>query len=513
MTALGDFSVGGITFTPVPDVHLIIAGVDRTNLVRPTSISVEFGLGERATASFNLIDTANSYEPKIGNEVFLYLGESLVFAGSIERTMREVPLGTSAAELSVTCVDYAQILDRRLIARTFETTGQTAGDIVREIVAILYEDGIGEGTILEGATVSKAVFPYVSATEAIGDLADLSGVVWWIDSSRRVNFAEQSLIAAPWSITNSSRPYRNMVTNSGRDQLKNHIFLRAGRARTEVQTEDFVGDGVRQTFTVGFPLDEKPRVYVGLNGGAFVEKTVGIRGIDDGEDFFWNLESTEITQKKSATPLDGNDLLRVVYYGTFPLILESYDPGSISERQIAEGGSGSYEALEEDERIDDRKLAEEKLGILLRKYKDPTSIVTFETFSRGLSVGQVLPITVAEEKLSGEFLVTRLRISIDLTPAGALMLTSATVDAGKYKGGWVQFFRDLEKRGKRFGIREDEQLGLGPTKFETFTVSDSYNTTDPLENGDTDPYTGVIIWADGDENENKYAIGTGKIGA
>jgi len=60
---------------------------------------------------------------------------------------------------------------------------------------------------------------------------------------------------------------------------------------TAERTERFAGDGQRQTFTVEFPIANKPKITV--NG--FV-KTVGISSLDDGNDWYWSKGSNEVSQ-------------------------------------------------------------------------------------------------------------------------------------------------------------------------------------------------------------------------
>lgn len=459
-----------------------------------------------------ILDTDDSYEPVAGWSVAWTWKGTLKFRGTVDRVTRKELWGTTAEAYELECVDYSQILDRRMVAATYETPGQLAGDIVADIVADLADEGLTAGTIEDGVTVTKAVFPYIPASQAIQELADLSGMTWRVDNDKRVHFVSRDVTPSVYAISDTSKPFREISVEVSRGSLKNRIFLKAGKSKTDQLTEYFNGDGKRQTFTVGFPFAAVPTVSVDTGGG-YVTKTVGIRGVDTGKDWYWQKDNNQLTQDTGGTVLNSGHTLKVVYYGLFPLRLEGTEDGSIAERAALEGGTGKYEAVEEDARIEERDMAVEKMRQLLRRFAFPPTVVTFTTFEETLEAGQTFSVSLTEEDLSGTFLALRTEHTYSWQHGQhGSMATQVSATDGEFTENWLGFYRKLEAQGKTFSIRENEGLGLGPTKFDYVQLDDSQNTTDPLDTGANDPYTGLQMPGDASDVNEKRAIGAFVIG-
>jgi len=521
MVGLGDFTLGGIPLTPISSLFLFIKDVNylgKVHVKNGDSLELGFDLAQRATLKFELVDKTGTYAANVGEQIRFYLGGSGAlapdFAGTIERLEKgTVATGVDTFSMVVECVDHSEVLDRRLVAANYETPGQTAGDIASDIINDLNDtatslapEGLSLGTIDPGVEVTKAIFPYVTAANAINDLANLTGVTWWVDSQRRLNFVERTSILPPFSITDAFQPFKDMKQVMGREQTKNRIYLIAGQAQTDPQSESFAGDTKRKTFTVAFPIALAPTISLKPGGGPAVAKTVGIRNVDTGKDWYWQKDSNEISQDDGASKLGTSDELVVAYVGHFPLVLTGDEVSSQTELAAIGQNSGLYESLEQDEDIDDRNVAVTKLQTLLKKFAHIEDRVSFTTFSRGLMTGMVLPITLTDERIDGKYLIESIQVGIDLRPVGALVTTRVTGVGGEFIGGWLEFFRMLEKRGKKFVIRENDILALGPTSFEHLELTDSYSTATALDDGTNDPYTGLRVVGDADPTEMKRSI-------
>lgn len=475
---------------PAQVVSLKINGVEKSGIVSVNSISFDDELNRRATLTFDLVDTDNSFHPPVGASVVFKYGARVIFLGTIEKPVEKLPLGIGAAPHSalmvrVQAVDSSALADRRVAIENFETPGQTAGDIAALLVAeYLAEEGVTIGQIDPGVTVEKALFPYVSLTTAFDDIAQTSGMVWWIDNNKSFFMIDRGSFNAPFSISDVFRPYRKLSVNRDRGQLRNRQYLQAGQQTSDVQDEQFLGDGNTRTYTVGLAIAEAPTVTV--NGFA---KTVGIQQVDTGKDFYWSKGEKQITQDEGAAPLLAVDTLRVLYSGLYPIIVTSTNVSSVNERKAIEGGSGLYEEVEVNQDIDDLLIATDLVSALLRRFgKIPTN-VNFETDLIGLIPGMLLPIALTEENLNDDFLVTSVKAKT-IDSAGILRWIVEAV-SGEYLGGWVDFFRKLEKRGKKFTIRADEVVNFGRDAFETLILGDSISVITALDDGTNDPYTGL----------------------
>lgn len=505
--ALGNFSLGGVPLLPIQDLILMVDDVDRLGYVQVRSIQKGIALGQRTSLRFRTVTKDSDFNPIAGHSIRFYVGGTLSFNGSIERTSSAV-LGfdpnNKAETIDIECVDKTQTLDRRLLFQNYETPEQTAGDIALDIITRLANEGLLPGTIEPGVKVEKAIFPYVTYTQALRELADLSGVNWWIDSYDNVNFVEQSSYIAPFQLTEQSRPYKNFQNNSTREQLKNRYYLRAGKALTDLQTENFAGDGQRRTFTIAFPFGRLPTVLVN-RGFGFIEESVGIRRDGSNSKWFMDFGSNEINQNESESVLGLLHVLRINYQGLFPLIMQGDSLTSVTERkEVEDGTTGLYESLEDDQDVDTLALAVLKIQTLLRRFAKLLDTASFDTFRSGLRPGQIITINLPDsENIEGEFLITEVNESVILEKDFAWASYNVKVTSGEFVGGWLDWFRRLEERGKRFVIRENEILSLGPVTFDVVGVSDEIETDEPLDNGENDPYSGLIVAGDNDPVEMK----------
>lgn len=444
-----------------------IGGVDRSSLVRWNSFQPTDNLNNRSTAQFALLDPAGAVRLSIGQEVVVLDFDGLTrhFGGTIDDLTEETPWGTSALLFVAACVDYTQLGDRHLVARAYDTPGQTLEDIVLDIVA---EDLAGEGVttaaVETGPVVSAVVFSYESVTDAFNRLATLTGYSWYIDYNKDLHFFARESNPAPIAITATNAKARRLRVRSTRGDYRNRQYVRAGTDLTASRTESFKGDGTRKTFNLSFPAGAAPTVTVNA-----VSATVGIKGVETGKDWYWNQGAAEISQDDGASALGTGDTLAVTYRGLFPILVLAQDDLEIASRAALEGGTGIYEALDVDEGIDDDTLALDKAVALLRRDGRIPRTVEFETDEVGLRAGQLLPITVPANDLSGDWLIDAID-GQDLE--GQRMRYQVRALDGAGVGGWQAFFRALLARRAPALSRENEMLLLLRTATAGVVCSD-----------------------------------------
>ncbi|MDA8212155.1 MAG: hypothetical protein M0021_09800 [Clostridia bacterium] len=449
-------------------IVLTIGGVDKTSLLRVDSLQLTDTLNSRDTCSFILLDKAGTYRPEVGQEVIITDGGTRRFAGTIDEPDEEAIPGNNALRFDCSCVDYNQIPDRHLVARVYEN--QTLGNIVRDIVTQdLAGEGITTTKVQDGPTITKAVFNYRTATEAFNDLAELTGYAWNIDYSKDLAFFTRETNLAPFSLTDTSKNFRNMSVKTTRGQYRNKQYIRAGQDITDPRTDSFKGNDKDKAFVLNFEVAKVPTVKVNA-----VTKTVGIRGLETGKDFYWSKGEKEITQDDAATPLASTDILDVTYQGLFPIILVSQSDSEISSRQAVEGGTGVYESIEDDQSIDSENLATQKADGLLRRFGRIPRIVEFETDTAGLAAGQLITINVTKHNLNAQFLIDSVT-AWDVE--GKFLRYRVRALDGESLGSWVDFFKKLAEAGRKFVIRENEVLILLRRSTDTIVVSDTLTVT------------------------------------
>jgi hypothetical protein len=432
-------------------MQIKVGGIDKTSLYQPGSLNISDEISGRSTAGFQLVDKTGTYHTSPGQAIEIYDNAlNLIFGGMVEDPEEENPLGTNVLFLPVQCVDQQALADRWLVIETYDN--QTCGFMVRDFITkYLAQEGVVAGTVQDGPTVSRAVFPYISVSKALDDLAEQAGFSWWISADKKLNFVSRDTFRAPWNVTDTS-PIRAVKVRTNKDQYRNRQYIRAGRDVTDPQQESFAGDGKRQTFVVGFGIAKVPTVT--LNG---VAQTVGIRGLDQGKQWYWSKSEKEITQEQSGIAITSADTLVVDYRGYFPILVVADSGSAISERKSVEGGTGIYESIDDQASIDSATAALDIANGKLRKYARLSKELTFETDKAGLKAGQIINVTQSIHNINtAEFLVDKVSIS-EYKPDGSLRYQVHAVD-GEALGGWTNFFKALANQGGNVSIRENEVL-------------------------------------------------------
>ncbi|MGE5559916.1 MAG: hypothetical protein ACM3XN_02530 [Chloroflexota bacterium] len=216
-----------------------------------------------------------------------------------------------------------------------------------------------------------------------------------------------------------------------------------------MQTRSFHGDGETQSYAVDLPIAVVPVVKV--NGAV---KTVGIRTVDKGCDWYWAKNDKTISQDSSGAKLAAADVLTVEYQGYYPLIIVADSPGEIDARKAAEGGTGIHEQVTEVKNVDTQDAAQQYTMGLLQKYGHIPRVVTFSTYTHGLKSGQLISIQNTRHSLNGMFLIE----SVTARDDNGLTLYSVKALDGGAIGGWDRFFRALTEANKTYTIRENEIL-------------------------------------------------------
>lgn len=440
-------------------MQVLIGGVDRSADIVRSSLSIADAVNQRSTASFIMEDSAG--QPEVGQDILIYDDAELIFGGSIDEPENE-GLPGGAISYQVSCVDHHEKADRRLVAEVYENW--LAGDIVKDLRAkYLNDEGITVGTIQDGQIINKAVFNYIPASQSLDELSEITGFQWLIRPNKQLDFFERGTFATPFDIDDTSR-VDNFRIRRHRQEYRNRQYLRAGQDVTTVQTRTFKGDGETQVFTVELPLAKVPTVKV--NG---VTKTVGIREVETGKDWYWQKNDKTISQDKDGTKLTSADTLTIEFQGFYPLIIVAEDPEEINNRQSTEGGTGIYEAIEEKASIDTRDAALDYTNGLLRRYARIGKVVTFNTSQAGLKPGMLLSVTRTDHGVSGQMLISRVTITDPGRADGELSYAIECLD-GEAVGGWINFFKKMAQSGKTFVIRENEILVKLLTFRDSFVV-------------------------------------------
>lgn len=502
----GSTGFGSRHASPATGIEISINGEKVGKYLQPSSYRYTDNLNSVNRASFILIDTANTYRPDVGQQVIVERDGIREFAGTIESIQESLPLGTTALFLKIECVDYNQIFDRHLVANAY--TSQTLLQIVTDIINVqMPNENITLGGVETGPTIEKAIFNYVSVTQAFNDLSKLTGYSWYLDYFKDLKFIDRGNFEAPFAINSGNQPIRSFVYNRTRNQYRNKQYIRAGEDSTDTITNELPTpkpDGVATTFILQFPLAVEPTIKVNT-----VAKTVGVRSVDTGKDWYWKKGEKEITQDSGGTVLTDSDTLEVTYKGLVPIIVRIDDEPEQGDRGSVEGGSGVYTAIEENQDIDSVEMAFERAEALIRRHGVVPTSVQFTTNVGGLRSGQLIDINLPDENVNAQFLIDKVTAQDDQE---VIVNYQVTALSGEHLGSWVDFFRRLATYGRPFVLRENEVLLLLRQSTDAINVADSFNTIDSLDDGSNDPYTVALASKITDDEEFIFKCGLSNVG-
>jgi hypothetical protein len=445
-------------------ITITIAAASHTAYLRAGSLSISDTLNARNTCRFTLIVPTIATLPAIGAEVVISNGATVVFSGTLDNTTAtHLAPPNAAIAVECECVDHNTLADRRLVAEVYETPGQTLGDIVRNLVATyLAGFGVTDTEVQDGPVIERAVFNYQTVADVFNELAELTGYSWNIDYSKVLHFFARETNYSPYDLTVTSANWRDMVVSRERSQYRNKQLVRAGTDLTDAQTDPFVGDGTRKIFVVKYPVASEPTITV-----ATVAKTVGIRGLETGFDWYWNKGSNELSQDDGAPAVGAGVAISAVYTGMQPIMLSAQDDAAIA-------ADGIWEAIEDRPNVDQEALAVDIANGLLRKLGSVPVVVEWETDTDGLEAGQLVTITIPALGLSGRYLIESVQLA-DLN--GARLRYRVKALDSETQGGWEEFFRNVLRVGRKFVIRDNEVLLLLRTFSETVTLTDAASYT------------------------------------
>ena len=312
------------------------------------------------------------------------------------------------------CTDNHYYVDKRIIARAYEN--QTAGAIVRDLITNVFStEGITAGTIHDLTLVDKMIFNYVNGDRALRMLSEYTNAVWYVDENRALHFYERTSNDAPFTIRDG-----DVLTNpmpyfdKANFKYRNSQFITNIKNVTDTQQEFFIGDGTRQTFTVGYPFNELPTIELNTGSG-YTSQDVGIRGVDTGKDWYVALGSTELVQEFTDTAISSSDSIRVTYKGLYQLVALARDDAEVDRIAALESGTstGFVDAATTQAGISGTEAGIDVAASYLDRFAQTSTLVSFTTTKNTperLRAGQVLDFELTSQDISGIFLIDSINI-------------------------------------------------------------------------------------------------------
>lgn len=435
----------------VPVVNRVVTIGGAPVIVQQNSLTITGRINSRSTASFTVFSRNNEQKFAVGQEVLIVDEGDVVFAGTVSN-VHEASQTAKDVFYSISAVDFCQLIDKRIVARTYEN--KTAGYIVRDLIAnVFWDEGVTEGNIVEGPIIQKAVFNYAKGNEAMDQIIGVTGLNWDIDNDKKLNLFDRSEYAAPFRLRDNSYNYKGLQVQTYRGEYRNRQYVRAGKDVTQELTEVPTPNpnGEAREFYVRYPVAAKPRIFV--NNNEVPPDDIGVKGLDQGRKWYFSFNSKALTHDGSEPALT-IETLKVIYTGLYPIIVIAESAEGIDERKAVEGGSGLYEDIELTQEINLRDMAVDFANGLLLKYGVIPKTVTFSTYEKGLQAGQLLSIKNTKHDINSTFLIEEVSARADRS----LIQYSVKAIDGQALGGWENLFKQFKV--KDLTIRENEVLVL-----------------------------------------------------
>jgi len=173
-----------------------------------------------------------------------------------------------------------------------------------------------------------------------------------------------------------------------------------------------------------------------------VSKSVGIKGVDTGKDFYWNAGDPTISQDSTGTKLTSSQTLSVTYIGEFPTVVTSRNDAQISYEKTSDGSTGIIEHVETDATITSLSGGYAKASQLLTRYGQQGIQAQFTMLQTGYAPGQLVPVNLPDFGLNNTSMLIETVSASDQQDGFNIWYTINAI-RGPYDVNWVSFFKEI----------------------------------------------------------------------
>lgn len=410
-----------------------------------------------------------------GSSIELFNGENKMFSGIVKIITKSVYVkGITKLELS--CNDNSEIAKRRIIAQSI--VNKTSGWIARNaILPVLSEEGVTEGVIDEGFLMTRANFNYIGCDKALDYLQTCTGMNWYIDYDKKLNFHAADKLKSPFNLDNIQK-YSNFKSSRKYEQYRNVQYILGGKSITSPQIHEELTpapNGEIIEFYTRFGVYQKPvlEVYNGATWNQVSSDDIGVDGIDTNKKWYFTYGSKIIKQDSAETVLAAGQKVRSTYIGLKNIFIAYSNDAEVGNRANIENSSGKYENFERNETLETTAEASEYAQAILKKYGEIEDRISFDTELSGLEPGQLLKVINENFGINQDFLIE----SVNIKPIGSTsILYSVSALDGISLGGWETYFKMLVAASQDT-IAPDENIILIKQVSDTSNVASAIDMT------------------------------------
>lgn len=379
--------------------------------LREFSLTIQEIVNERATCSFALKTPISTVLEK-GMRVQVQDGNDLLFRGFVSSaTHREYP--THGIKLyDVSCVDLHYLVDKRVYVRGF--TDKLCGDIVKTMIdEILADEGITytEDSIEVGYNIPAISFSYKKCNDILDQLAEISNYVWYVDYNGVLYFKNPKTVGTAPVVTDKILKGDGLTITNKNNQYRNKQYVKGAIAETGEITQVFYGDGANKSFTLGYRLADKPKIWI--DGQYVYEDDIVLKGYNESAKWFYQKQDNVILQNLEDEPVAKGVEIRVVYKGVFPIVAITESTSEIIRNQNLGSGTGIVEVVDDESDLTSLGTAISTAVGRLGKYCGNTYQVVFTTSAKGFDVGQSVEFKTSQ-LVDDSYLVDNIEIIDDL---------------------------------------------------------------------------------------------------
>jgi len=466
-------------------MRALIAGTDRSSYLALDSCKITRDINGKATLTCVLLGTGG-YRPSLGNEIIIDDGASPAtkyFAGNISRIVESKTLAAGGLQrFEVDAWDYNHIPQRRLV--TADYSGLDLYTIVMHVVdTFLKDEGISLGGVASPSPIidERLTFFYESAASVFNRLATVTGYQWFIDFDKVLHFSAFTSNPAPASFTDTSNNWRDMVVERSDENYRNRQHERtsisvastAGSSASGQQLEPpitaFAGQVIFPTKYViqkvlEITVDDIPKTFIGID--SFSAQQIPPSGYD----FYYKIGGIGVFALDWG-PAVGGEVIRVRYTAAWtpstppgsPQDPSAQNPGIrvITEddtteqaaRKAAEGGSGIWEAIEEQRNIASVGALKAIAQGRLRQFGSSAVRISLETDVLGLQPGQKATVNVSAFGINGNYLIERCEYNWIAATPNDILRTRITLTTNEPYGMPISYVEKLVEMA-RIGIAD-----------------------------------------------------------
>jgi hypothetical protein len=308
---------------------------------------------------------------------------------------------------------------------------------VLDVTTSARNPNIQSGALISQLHSGNATFAAYYSAELDSLVKNSGDYYWLIDQNGILTFAERHSIPAPWCLLSSDPQLQfapNVTPMASADLYRNRQTITNCTGITATLNEQKIADGSATSWNMAYPLYSAPTITV-----QGVSKTVGVKGVDTGKDFYWQANNNSITQDTGATKIPSGYLIQVVYVGQFNTSVTVDNlPEQAAQAIREQGGTGIVEAWEDGKLMLASNATTYAQGLLARYGNNNTVELTCTTRRTGLVPGMILSAFVPEYGLNNtQLLITKITTTGQQQGDGTVLYQFAvTATNGPNLGNW-----------------------------------------------------------------------------